>query len=354
MNARQAAELVEDLMVAPVGLALLARLEGAQRDDCSWWDVPLDSSPAAVEHAVSALATMAWGELIALATQTAAKDVGPWSSDSLMNLPRLYEDALARRPLAEALVAHFGDRLRQDIDRQRQEWWCDKIWMVRHRLDPCFEDLTRVYANGVFTGGGLFTCTEPPQEATTWLVYGWDFISSGPYVRWNLPVRPEARVYEVHRPADWNRLVETYPHVTTSAHDGWELPGPNQHRSDINHLRRIPGQRAMRDHVATHLLPEWTAVCADYDGVHLSWAGFLTCEGVVSDLDDGAVTMLRHWASERTEWLRDVFTEPEALPDVEGNGYANSSLTDEEVSGYSQLVAHNRLLAHLGRRPGQD
>ena len=353
MNARQAAELVEDLMVAPVGLALLARLEGAQRDDCSWWDVPLDSSPAAVEHAVSALATMAWGELIALAAQTGARDVGPWSGDSLMNLPRLYENALARRPLAEALVAHFGERLRQDIDRPRQEWWCDKIMMVRSQLTSRFADLTPVYDSGEFTWGGLFTCSNPPEEAHEWLPRGWDFFG-GPYERWRLPVRTEARVYEIHRPADWNRLVETYPHVVTTPHSGWELPGPNQHRSDSTALRKIPGQRAVRVEIAGRRLPEWTAISADYDGVHVSWAGFLTTEGLISDLHDGAVTMLRYWASERTEWLRDVFTEPEALPDFEGNGYANSSLTDEEVAGYSQLVAHNRLLAHLGRRPGRD
>ena len=58
------------------------------------------------------------------------------------------------------------------------------------------------------------------------------------------------------------------------------------------------------------LVPDWAAVAADYDGVHVSWAGFLTAEGYVSDLDGGDVTMLRYWFSERTLWLRDVFGEP--------------------------------------------
>ena len=61
------------------------------------------------------------------------------------------------------------------------------------------------------------------------------------------------------------------------------------------------------------LVPDWAAVAADYDGVHLSWGGFLTAEGYVSDLDGGDVTMLRYWFSERTLWLRDVFGEPVPL-----------------------------------------
>jgi len=54
-------------------------------------------------------------------------------------------------------------------------------------------------------------------------------------------------------------------------------------------------------------------VAADFDGVHLSWAGFLTSEGFISDLSNGGVTMLRYWGSERTLWLHDVFEEPVPL-----------------------------------------
>ena len=57
-------------------------------------------------------------------------------------------------------------------------------------------------------------------------------------------------------------------------------------------------------------MPDWAAVAAEFDGVHLSWAGFLSAEGYVSDLDGDDVTMLRYWFSERTLWLRDVFGEP--------------------------------------------
>jgi hypothetical protein len=78
-------------------------------------------------------------------------------------------------------------------------------------------------------------------------------------------------------------------------------------------LLAVPGQHAMRAHVSRHVLPDWAAVSADYDGVHLSWAGFLTTEGYVCDLDAGGVTMLRYWGSERTHWLADVFGDPVPL-----------------------------------------
>lgn len=64
-----------------------------------------------------------------------------------------------------------------------------------------------------------------------------------------------------------------------------------------------------------HLVPDWRSVADRYDGVHLSWAGFITSEGCITDLDDGDVTMLRYWFSERTHWLADVFGQPApALP----------------------------------------
>jgi len=47
-------------------------------------------------------------------------------------------------------------------------------------------------------------------------------------------------------------------------------------------------------------------VADEYDGVHLSMAGFLTASHS---------TTLRHWDSESTIWFRDVFDEPTRLPD---------------------------------------
>ena len=144
-------------------------------------------------------------------------------------------------------------------------------------------------------------------------------------------MQPGARIYEIRRPADWNHLVEMYPHRATQAHAGWELPGPNQYPSDTRALRRLNGQRAVRVEPVAHQLPDWTAISADYDGVHLSWAGFLTTEGTVSELPNGAVTMLRYWGSERTLWLRDVFGEPRSLSQIAHNGWASDDSGRSEI-----------------------
>ena len=348
MERPDAEELIEAILVAPAALALLARLEGTHRRDTSWHDVPKDSSPTAVGLAASSLATMPWGELLALAVNAAEFQVGPWSGQGPMTLPYLYECALQRRPIAEALVVQFGDQLRQGLDPQRQEWWGHATRMDERSEPTRFVDLTQIYSNGEFTFGGLWTTTEPPERAHPDLTIAWDFFG-GPYVRWNLPVLAGARIYEIDRPADWNQLVETYPHVATTPHAGWELPGPNQYPSDTKMLRRFSRQRAVRIDPLVHRLPEWTAVSADYDGVHLSWAGFLTTEGVVSELADGALTMLRYWGSERTLWLRDVFGEPEELTCVVLDGSVRSSAVGGASPG-GVTMDQARFRRILGRR----
>ncbi|CAN5690160.1 hypothetical protein BH20ACT1_BH20ACT1_09070 [soil metagenome] len=62
------------------------------------------------------------------------------------------------------------------------------------------------------------------------------------------------------------RLVEAYPRQVDRPHGGWELPGPNQRQGDVAELLAVPDQHAVRDHVERHLVPDWGAVAADYDG----------------------------------------------------------------------------------------
>lgn len=59
---------------------------------------------------------------------------------------------------------------------------------------------------------------------------------------------------------------------------------------------------------------DWEAVAADWDGIHLSWAGYLTADGTLMVLGQGDVTMLRNWGSERTVWLSPVLLDAAPLP----------------------------------------
>ena len=78
-------------------------------------------------------------------------------------------------------------------------------------------------------------------------------------------------------------------------HGGWELPGPNQHPSEMAGVEVASGGRAARRDVIV-VMPDWDRIAADHDAVHLSWAGMLGAEGhvvEVPDLGPKAVTMLR-------------------------------------------------------------
>lgn len=299
--------LVDALLAAPAGVVLLAALEREPRPDVSFLPLPAGSDPAAVGRAAAWVAGAPTGAVLAAAVEAAEALAGPWSPAAPGNLAAAFGSAAARRPIAEALVTAHGAALGAPFDPGAQE-----VWLTGRPVGPGprFVDLGDVYGGGEFPWAGLWTVTDPPAAAHDGLASAWGLFE-GPVSRWRLPVRPGARVWTVDGPDDWAALVRAYPRPAVVLHGGWELPGPNQRTADLAGLLAVPGQTAARDAVAAHLLPDWAAVAADRDGVHLSWAGFLTAEGRVIELGHGAVTMLRYWASERTLWLADVFGEPE-------------------------------------------
>lgn len=211
-----------------------------------------------------------------------------------------------------AIGDRFAEELHARIDLSEQQWWMSAAAPeVLGQRGPLFCDFDRVYGNGEFTWAGLWTATDPPSEAHHGLVSAWE-IYPGPVTRWRLPVDERARVYEVHRPEDWVALVEAHPKRATRPHEGWELPGPNQH-DDVGALVELANQRAASVRVSEHVLPDWASVAESFDAVRVSWAGFITTEGYVSEMRSSVYTMLRYWGSERTLWLSDVFGDPEPL-----------------------------------------
>ena len=297
---------VESLLAAPVGVGLLAALEGTARGDVWATEMPRGTDRAAVEAAAASVAGMSWGGLLCAAVETGLFQVGPWMSEAPANLAEAYRHAGERRPIAEASsIGSAGAP--GPLDVGVQQWWHsgspEHEWFVR----PRFRRFDDVYGAGQFTFGGLWTVSDPPPEVHRALISSWE-LEPDPVSRWWLPIERDVRVWEIHSPDDWVRLVATYP-APGRAYDGWELPGLNQHRRDVDVLLAVDGQHGVRI-VGRQLVPDWAAVAADFDGVHLSWAGFLTAEGYVSDLDGDDVSMLRYWFSERTLWLCDVFGEP--------------------------------------------
>ena len=98
------------------------------------------------------------------------------------------------------------------------------------------------------------------------------------------------------------------------------------------------------------LLPGVGLVAADYDAVTLTWAGFICTEGLVYDLADGAVTMLRYWGSERTLWLRDMFGDPVPLPAPHLSGRMGGCIGADLARSVDRQAQDRRVLdAVLGR-----
>ena len=262
---------------------------------------------------------MSFGTLVESAVFAAVFESGPWIGDAPAKIAAGYAQAERRAPIAEAIAERFGGQLHAPIDHGAQQWFTDGHPWLKERA-PLFGELDDVYGADEFPLAGLWTATDPPPDALAEMVGAWEY-ETGPITRWWLPVRPEAHVFEIHRPADWARLVTAHPRAA-APHPGWELPGVNQHVTDIAPLLLASAEhRAARASVRRHVVPDWQSVANQYDGVHLSWAGFITSEGYIVDLDsdDGAVTMLRYWFSERARWLADAFGEPSAAPDPQIN-----------------------------------
>jgi hypothetical protein len=103
---------------------------------------------------------------------------------------------------------------------------------------------------------------------------------------WPLAPGPGSRIYEISEPTAWTGLVARYPLNVSLAkrHDWWRTTGVD----------------------GPWLMPDWSAVAADYDGVHLTVSGYLTTAGRYLPVDQSG-TVLAGWNPDETYWLNDVF-----------------------------------------------
>jgi hypothetical protein len=275
-------------------------------------------SPATVSAAESA----SGGALLAGLTEavdTARYWQQPDETDALLAQPAI---RMALGPvahaLADALAAWWGPGF---LDRDRQ---CFVQWTDERKGQPPVPDgaaraLTDWKAaaladerqaaerpkNPAANWGGRWWSTPRPSELLTTtrslpdlgaigLLLVEDSLGWKQATVWPLVPRPDARVYEVDGPAAWTWLAGQYPmDVSLSKrHDWWRTAGT----------------------AGRWLVPDWSAVAADYDGVHLTLRGYLTTAGRAlaarpSAGPSGAVlerTVLAGWDPDETYWLNDV------------------------------------------------
>jgi hypothetical protein len=96
--------------------------------------------------------------------------------------------------------------------------------------------------------------------------------------------RPGASIFEIAGPEAWEELVERYPLTVTHSrrHDWWRATGQN----------------------GAWAIPDYLAVAADYDGIHLTVLGYLSTAGRALPACD-AYTVLAGWNPDETWWLTD-------------------------------------------------
>ena len=339
----------DDVIASPAGVALLQALEAEQPTTRTPFELPPSCDPVAVDTATAMTAELSWADLLQRLISSAESIGGPWIGDAPLRLTRAFALAPQRRPIAAALATRFTEVI-HEIDRDQQEWWLIPP-IVGSPAQP-LHGTGDVYCCGEFTWDGIWTVTSPPAEVHDDLIDAWEMFP-GPISRWRVPIRSEARVFEVHQPADWAQLVTRFPRRGTRAHGGWELPGPNQHHGEVHELELVSCGIGARTQ-AEVFMPDWAAVATEFDGVHLSWLGKLTCEGRVIDLPElgrNAVSLVRYWGSERTTWLNDVFgtPSPAVAPALSGRINGDTGIDDSAPQRIEADMAY--IAARLDRNP---
>ena len=120
----------------------------------------------------------------------------------------------------------------------------------------------------------------------------------GPLVRRAAVVNAAARVREIVSPADWHALCASHPHVRQKPE-----PSPPP-RSGVAYAQL--GLEQEGQDRAGMLVPDWSALAADWDGVHLTFAGLLTVPFTEHESEAGR-TMMWSWDTEGTTWLQGAF-----------------------------------------------
>lgn len=104
-----------------------------------------------------------------------------------------------------------------------------------------------------------------------------------------LSVPTGARILELDSPATWAQLCRDYPlEVTASKRHDWY---------------RTTGQDM------EWVMPDFSLLQDQYDGVHLTMGGYLTTAGILIPVDEHRASVLAGWDPDKTFWFRDMNTE---------------------------------------------
>ena len=152
---------VEAMLQAPLGVALLARLEASVRNPEGYGLMMQaeDPVPGAVAATVEAVAAMSFDELVRLIVVTGYLDVGPWMSTAPAVAAHAYRHADALAPIAEAVAAASAPSSTPRSTAAASSGGRTSTPNL-DRVAPLFRRFEQVYDAGQFTWAGLWTVTD--------------------------------------------------------------------------------------------------------------------------------------------------------------------------------------------------
>ncbi|HAY43983.1 MAG TPA: hypothetical protein DCY59_10775 [Micrococcaceae bacterium] len=141
------------------------------------------------------------------------------------------------------------------------EWWSKPSWDLRATT-------------------GVFTNQQPIAVSCVEDAFNWEQA-----VTRKASVPPAIKVLEILTANDWVQLCRSYGVEVTAhkRHDWYRTTG--------------------RD--GAWMMPDWLAVSQDYDGIHLSIAGYLALAGECLELDEKFATVIAGWDPDKTYWFTD-------------------------------------------------
>jgi len=249
-----------------------------------YWEPPQDEDLVLAEPEVAAA-------LRPVAEAVAASPAAAWWTEPAeVTEPRYTSLYDGRRPEPPALT---GARTR--LAAWRAETVKEERDSARDRSADLDDLITGSWWSTPTTASPVTTTRSLPGLGAVALAWQEDGLGERHAAIWPLaPARPP-RVWEIDRPEAWTALVERYP-------------------LDVTHARRHDWYRATgRD--GAWRIPDWHAVAADWDAVHLTVAGYLSTATRALPLADGAATVLAGCDPDQTWWLSDLLTATSADPE---------------------------------------
>lgn len=235
----------------------------------------------------------------------AVGELNPWDGAHDGIVERLMRDAQQHVDLARALLVEPGiERWWAPLDREQQIWmqpWADKVFPSPDTFpEPAgppsrFEHYTQYPENHISTSTRVGEWTAQLAVCTSGTT---DWILDYPAQRTLVRVSSDARVYEVIDADHWHMLVATHGVRST--------PEMTFH----------PDTRDVPWGANDGLVPNWSAISREWDGVHVTRWAFLTGTQVRVTSEAGWTEM---WSGEgeETTWLRWAFDAVEDMSPID-------------------------------------